>query len=325
MTTPGPDESFLYLPDSVLGTLGIGTADIVGAIEAAVAGQAANAVWTAPKAALMPGDGRYMMTTLSVADEPGVTVVKSVMVSPDNPSRGLPGINGAILVTDARTGLLRAVVGANWVTAVRTAGLSAVAATRLADPASRSIAFVGCGVQALSHLDAFCDIFPIAEIRAVGRGRANAERLCDAARAKGLSATVETDARAALETADIVVSSITLDYTIAPFLDARWLKPGAFAAITDLAIPWHPEGMPAFGTVVIDDREQEAASPKPMIAPDLISADLTDIATGRIAVAHDPSRPSAFVFRGIAIGDLAVTALALERAEAAGAGIRVAP
>ncbi len=59
------------------------------------------------------------------------------------------------MVMDGQTGLLRAVLEANWVTAVRTAALSMVAARRLPDPNAETVAFVGAGVQARSHLAAF--------------------------------------------------------------------------------------------------------------------------------------------------------------------------
>ncbi|MCW3783821.1 ornithine cyclodeaminase family protein [Defluviimonas salinarum] len=313
----------VYLSDRVLDGLGISTADVVAAVERAVLARTEERLWTAPKTAVMPGDGRYMMATLAAADEPGVIVVKSVMVAPDNAARGLPGINGAILILDSVTGVLKAVMDANWVTAVRTAALSAVVARRLADPEAQSVAFVGCGVQAHSHLAAFAELFPLREIRAVGRGRAKVDTLCDAARGLGLEAHA-LDAREALDGVDLVVSSITLDYSVAPFLDARWLKPGAFATITDLAIPWEPAGMPAFDTVIIDDRVQEAESARPMVEPGLIAGDLTEMIGGRIAAGFAPDRRAAFVFRGLAVGDFALAALAYESAVASGAGTRVA-
>ncbi len=318
------DTGFLWLSDDTLSRLGITTSEIVACIEAAVAAKSRGALWATPKAALLPGDGRYMMATLTAGDSPPFVAVKTVMVSPGNPSRGLAAINGAILLLDSTTGLMRAVLGANWVTAVRTAGLSAVVARRLADPASGVAAFIGCGVEARSHLDAFADLFPLRQIRAYGRGRPNIDRLCAAAEARGLESSVSADARAALEGADIVVTSITLDYSVKPFLDARWLKPGAFAAITDLAIPWAPDGMTAFDPVIVDDLEQEAASAKPMVRPELIAGDLAGLVSGTVRRAFAPEGRSAFVFRGIGLGDYAVASLACERAEAIGAGIRIA-
>ncbi len=315
-------DGFLYLPDAALEDMHVPPSEIADAIEDALRAKAENRLHVAPKSALLPGEGRYMMSTLAVGDD-GLTVVKQVSVSPGNPDRGLPAINGAIMVLDAETGLLRAVLGANWITAHRTAALSAVAARRLADPGSATVAFVGCGVQAQSHLSAFRDLFPLERAFAVGRGQANVDAFCDFAENQGLEAAPATPEQA-LRDADIVVTSVTLDYTIEPFLDAGWLKPGAFAAITDLCIPWQPDGMAAFGTVVVDDMEQERQSEKPMLPADRIAGDLTDLVTGKLA-ARNPAKPAAFAFRGIALGDYAAAALALRKAEATGAGQRIAP
>ena len=316
-------HDFLHLPDSVLDALGITPGEAADAIEDVLAAKSEGRFHTAPKTAILPGGGRYMMSTLSVGDD-GLTILKTVSVSPDNAARGLAAINGAILVLDAETGLLRAVLGANWVTAVRTAALSAVAARRLADPASESVGFIGCGVQARSHLEAFAEMFPLKRISAYGRGAANRDRLCSAAESMGLAAEAAETPEAVLRTSDLIVTSITLDYTIEPFLDAAWLKPNAFAAITDLAIPWKDNSLGAFGTIVVDDLEQEKEAERPMVPYEMIAGDLTGLASGSVRAA-DQSKPSAFVFRGIALGDYAVAALAYRRAEADGKGLRILP
>ena len=307
-------RDFLYLSDETLAGLGITATDVVDSIETTLRAQAEGKVWAAPKASILPGDGRYMMATLAASDTPRIIAVKSVMVSPRNPARGLAGINGAIMLLDSETGLLLAVMDANWVTAVRTAGLSAVVAKRLANPQSTSVAFVGCGVQAHSHLDAFAELFPLTEVRAFGRGRANVDKLCQAAREKGLDAKASASPREALEGADLIVSSITLAYDVAPFLDARWLKPGAFAAMTDLAIPWMPQGMTAFDSIIIDDMEQEAAMEKPMVDRALVSGDMTGLVTGSVSADFSADKCSAFVFRGVAVGDFALASLAYAKA-----------
>lgn len=301
----------LMLDDTALSALGITNSEIVNAIEEAVGAMRKGHVSAAPKASVIAPDGRYMMATLSASDDLGVIAVKAVMVNDRNKAKGLPGINGGIMLLDAETGLLKAVIGANWVTAVRTAGLSAVAAKRLADPKSSKIALIGTGVQAESHLRAFSEMFPLTRVSAFGRGSAGIERTNSVADELGLS--FETgDPQACLHGADIVVSSVTLDYSIEPFLDARWLKAGAFASITDLGIPWFNEGQSAFGRIFVDDLEQERAMEKPMIAPELISGELADLVVD--GGAFDPDKRAVFIFRGIAVGDLAVAALAYKRA-----------
>ena len=316
-------DDFLVLSDETLAALGVSVAEIVDVIEAAILGEASGTIWTAPKSAVLPGDGRYMMSTLSTSDEPDATIVKSVMVSPRNPERGLPGVEGNIILQDSETGRLRAVMEAGWVTAVRTAGLSAVVARRIANPQSKTMAFIGCGVQARSHLDIFAELFPLTEVRAFGRGQANIDRLCREAQDKGLTAKACETPREALEQADLVVSSVTFTFDREPFADARWLPPGAFAAITDIAAPWIIEGMPAFGTVIIDDQEQERVSQKKMVDPELVRGDLRGLIAGGAGLTFDPRKRSAFIFRGLAIGDFAVAGLAYERARTAGKGTRV--
>jgi ornithine cyclodeaminase/alanine dehydrogenase len=316
-------DGFLLLSDERLASLDLSVIEIADTVEQAIRDEAAGTIWTTPKSAVLPGDGRYMMTTLSTSDQPGLTVVKSVMVSPRNPSRGLPGVEGNIILQDSETGRLRAVMEAGWVTAVRTAGLSAVVARRMANPASEKIAFIGAGVQARSHLDAFEALFPLKEIRAFGRGKANIDHLCRLAEKKGLNTRVCATPREAVEDADLVVSSVTLSFDIQPFVDATWLKPGVFASITDLAAPWIADSMQAFDTVVIDDEAQERASPKKMVNEDLIGGDLKSLVTGNSGLTFDAEKRNAFIFRGLAIGDFAVSCLAYEHACAAQKGQRV--
>lgn len=311
------------LSDDTLGGLGLTAPDIVDAIEQAITAEARGDILTNPKSALLPGDGRYMMTTLATGDHPNLTIVKSVMVSPRNPARGRPGVDGVLLVQDSETGQMLAVMQAGWITAMRTAGLSGVAARRLAHPQSRQIAFIGSGVQARSHLTTFAALFPLTGISVFGRGQGNIDHLCAMARDMGLSTRVCDTPRTAVEEADLIVSSVTLTYGIDPFIDARWLKPGAFAAITDLALPWMPDSMSAFGAVFIDSTAQETSSPQKMVSPDLVTGDLLALLNGSVPTVLAAADRRAFIFRGIAIGDFALARLALLRARSAGVGAQI--
>jgi len=134
-----------------------------------------------------------------------------------------------------------------------------------------------------------------------------------------MKAVASATAREAVEEADIVVTSITLLPDPVPFLDARWLKPGVFATITDLATSWLHGTMAAFERIVIDDLEQEAKMSKPMVAPSLVAGDLSGLVAGEISGRASGEERSAFVFRGLAVGDLALAALAYQRAKSAGA------
>ncbi|MCL4296764.1 MAG: ornithine cyclodeaminase family protein [Anaerolineae bacterium] len=303
-----------YLSQATLQALALTTDEVVESIERLIRGQSQARAWNAPKAVIQPPDGRYMMATLSAADDPPFLAMKSLIFNPRNRERGLPDINAVVILLDSDTGIPLAVMDGNWVTAVRTAGLSAVAAKRLARPDASVAAFIGCGVQAQSHLQAFAALFPLQEIRAFGRGSANRDALCQAAEKLGLAAVASETAREAVQDADLVITSVTFSPQLAPFLDARWLQPGAFATMTDQAASWVADGMPAFNRIIIDDLEQEAQMPKPLVDPALVAGDLTGLVNGDIPGRRSADEKAAFVFRGLALGDLAVAALAYQRA-----------
>ena len=308
-----------YLSRSVLERLAITTHEAIDSIEQLILGQRRGQVWCAPKVVVLPGDDRYIMATLAVADEPRVVATKSLVLNPRNRDRGISVINSLVTLLDSETGLPLAIVEGNWVTARRTAGLSAIAAKRLARPNSASIAFIGCGVEARSHLDAFCDLFPVREIRAFGRGTENRDALCRVAEARGLTAIASKTAQEAVDRRRPHRDLGDPGAQSRPFLDARWLKPGAFLTSTDLALPWVAEGMGAFQRIVIDDLEQEAKMSKPMVSPALVVGDLSGLVSGEIAGRAGAEERTAFVFRGLAVGDLALAALAYRRAKTSGA------
>ena len=311
-------DTLPYLSAAVLDRLTISTSDIVGEIERQIEGQKRGEVWCAPKATVLPGDDRYIMATLGVATEPRLIATKSLVVNERNAARGLPTLNSLITLLDAETGLPLALVDGNWVTVKRTAGLSAVAARRLARSESTVAAFIGCGAQARGHLEAFADLFPLREIRAFGRGASNRDALCQLARSRGLAAIPSETAQAAVDGADIVVTTLPLVPAPVPFLDARWLRSGSFVAMVDLALPWLPETMASFDRIVIDDLAQEAAMVKPMIKPELVAGDLTGLVCGDVPGRQSASERTTFAFRGMAVGDLAVSGLCYVRAKASG-------
>src|SRR5690242_18146057 len=77
----------------------------------------------------------------------GYAILKWVTSFPDNPSRGLPVVAGALLVSSADTGELLAILDTAAVTSLRTGAAAAVSAQALARPSATTAAIVGCGVN----------------------------------------------------------------------------------------------------------------------------------------------------------------------------------
>jgi ornithine cyclodeaminase/alanine dehydrogenase len=121
-------DAIPYFSEETLAGLDITTGEVIESIEALIRGRALETVWSAPKAVILPTDGRYMMAALAAMDNPSLLAVKTVVLNPRNSDRGLPQINGLVTMLDSETGLPVAIMDGNWITAVRTAGISAVAA-----------------------------------------------------------------------------------------------------------------------------------------------------------------------------------------------------
>ena len=302
-----------HLDAQALAEMDIAIGDVVERIEALIRAQAAGRAWSAPKATFETSDGRYAMNTMAAAADPPYLITKSLLLNPRNPDAGHPLMNAIITVQDAESGAPQATMDGNWVTAVRTAALSVTAAKRLARPGAATVAFLGCGVQARHHLQALAEYYPLREVRAFGRGLANIERLCALVRDKGLAARIATTAEEALSDADIVISSITRDPATAPFIDANWLTPGTFAALTDLGAQWLPEPLAGFDTLIVDDLAQERAMKKRLVAEEQVSGDLAGLVLGKAQARQADAERTAFLFRGHALGDFAMASLVAQR------------
>jgi ornithine cyclodeaminase/alanine dehydrogenase-like protein (mu-crystallin family) len=313
-------KTILYLSETTLSELNISTEEAVGAIEELFPARAAGTVWSAPKSVITPPDGRLMMTTLAASEEPAIMSVKSLVLNGRNNEQGLPSINSLITVLDSITGVPLAIMDGNWITAIRTACLSAIAAKRLARPASAAVAFIGCGVQAQRHLIDFAALFPLREVHLFGRGQDNINALRDSAEALGLSVVICNEARAAVAAGDIVISSISTAPQQAPFLDARWLKPGAFAASVDVGGPWLQQSLSVLDQIIIDDLEQETGMAKKMVTNATIDGDLAGLISGAVSGRKNDTERTAFIFRAHPLGDLALASLALKKAAAGNQG-----
>lgn len=308
------NEQIPYLNEDQLSSLGITTNEIIESIETLISCAENQSAWSAPKAVILPDDGRYMMAALAATDEPPLLAVKTIVLNPDNPDKGLPQINGLVTMLDSSSGLPVAILDGKWVTAVRTAGLSATAAKYMARKDSSVAAFIGCGVQAKSHLHAFADLFPLKEIRLFGRGQSNIDSLREDAINRKLSTVVCGSGEEAITGADLIVSSVTFSANMVPFLDANWLKPGSFSAITDLTAPWNKGSLSVLDLITIDDLEQEAALPNKLVPPEFVTGDLSGLVLRKFTGRDKDSDRNAFIFRGHAMGDLALSILAYQRA-----------
>jgi ornithine cyclodeaminase len=93
----------------------------------------------------------------------GVLAIKAVSIFPENQDLGLPLIHAAVLVLDAQTGRLIALIEGGSLTAIRTGAASGAATDLLAREDSKIVTVFGAGVQARTQLQAVCEVRTIRE------------------------------------------------------------------------------------------------------------------------------------------------------------------
>jgi ornithine cyclodeaminase len=129
----------------------------------------------------------------------------AIKVSPgffDNPKRGIPSLNGLMILFSATTGLVEAVFLDNgYLTDLRTAAAGAVAARHLAPKVVTTCGVIGTGVQARLQVEAARLVRPFDQVLVWGRDADKA-----AACAADLANTLGVSARPAATPAELLAS-----------------------------------------------------------------------------------------------------------------------
>lgn len=143
-----------------------------------------------------------------------------------NPEKGLPVGNGLMLVFEAGTGRLRAILFDNgYLTELRTAAAGAVAAKYLAKNRIEKVAVIGSGVQARFQLRALSAVREFGEVKVWSRNPENVKRYVEEMKREfpGVGFYEARSAEEAVSGADLVVTATP---SRQPIVRAEWLEPG---------------------------------------------------------------------------------------------------
>lgn len=150
---------------------------------------------------------------------------KVITVFPDNHGKHLPSHQGFVSLFDSTTGQLEAIIDGKKITSIRTAAVSAVATKLLATPDAATLAILGTGEQARSHIEAMLLVRPIRHIKVWGPSAERAQKLKEETESKyNVSVEAASSVEDAVRDADIVC---TVTAATTPIVSADWFKEGA--------------------------------------------------------------------------------------------------
>ena len=123
-------------------------------------------------------DGNSFGLMPVAANAPPVFGLKAISLFPENPTSGLPAIQGFVSLFDQETGEPKAIIDGVSITAIRTAASSGLATRELARRDVRTHGILGTGVQAVAHAEAILSVRPDIEQTYIwGRSRVKAREL----------------------------------------------------------------------------------------------------------------------------------------------------
>lgn len=167
--------------------------------------------------------GSSMLSRAAFIDGLGYAA-KVETVFAGNGARGLPSVQGSVLLFDTETGSVRAIIESRLVTEYKTAGDSALGAKFLARPDSRHLVIVGAGAVARSLVQAYSAIFPnLEQISIWARRPEQAKALVGSLGKSEIHLAAVVDLKTAVQGADII-SSATMAGE--PILCGDWIQPG---------------------------------------------------------------------------------------------------
>ena len=231
--------------------------------------------------------------------------LKFVSLFQKNEGTRLPTVMATVLLVDPQTGEPLALVDGTFLTAMRTAAVSAAVADAIAPRAASVLAILGSGVEAATHLEAIRSIRTIREVRIWSRTPAHAAAFADRHGAKAMSA------EQAVRGADIIVCATATHTAV---LLGAWLKPGAFVASIGAPSPtWREVDDAAMANVVVvDSRDASLAEAGDVIqSRATIYAEVGEIFAGTKQV---PAGATViFKSNGLAVEDVVAAQLVVER------------
>jgi ornithine cyclodeaminase/alanine dehydrogenase-like protein (mu-crystallin family) len=289
--------------------------ECVEAVERAMRGVSAGNV-VMPLRQFMPlpsGEGRLAWMPGYLGD-PECFGIKLLSLFPGNPRVGLSSHVGLYVLYEATHGCPLAILEASALTAIRTAAASVVATRALARPDSRTLAVIGTGEEARSHLDAFQAVQPFERVLVWGRNPAATRELAEYALGAGCARVeMAPSVAAAAAEADVIC---TVTGAQEPLLFGSDVRKGTHLCLVGASVPSSREvdddlvAMSRYfvdyrGSAMVQAGELLDAIKAGRVTEAHILGEIGDVLSGAVAGRRSADEVTVYKSLGVAAQDLA--------------------
>ena len=271
-----------------------------------------------------PNSDASAVLVMSAWQPGGLFGCKIVSIWPGNNAIGKPAVSAAYVAMSCEDGSVLALIDGTELTLRRTAAAAALAAHKLARPASQRLVVLGCGALALPMVEAHRAVFALSDVVIWGRQLAKAQAVVDTLARAGIAARAESDLQRALAEADIAVAVTTATQA---FIPPAWVRPGTHLGLVGAFTLEMAEAEPALlvgARLFADNREAVLqkggevlqALQRGLILESDIRAELAELVDAARPAAGRLTDSDVTVFKsvGFAALDLIAADLVLQRA-----------
>lgn len=282
-----------------------------------------------------PNSGLTIFMPAFVDDAEGQALaVKIVSLFDKNPKRGLPFIHAGVLVLNAETGAVEALLEGGSLTAIRTGAGAGAATDVLARKGAKTVAIFGAGVQARTQLLAACEVRDIETVWVYDSNPAQVDKFIAEIMGQGrIPRTVRAahnSTEAVLE-ADIISTATTSKVPV--FIDSD-LKPGVHingVGSYTLDMQEIPTETVARSRVVVDSRNAALVESGDIANPlkkgklkETAITEIGEVISGKQSGRSSSDQITVFKSVGVAVQDAMAAQLAVQNARKLGLGTEVA-
>jgi ornithine cyclodeaminase/alanine dehydrogenase len=235
--------------------------------------------------------------------------IKWVSGYPGNREHGFPQIIGILILNDMKTGVPKCVMDATWITAVRTAAVSALTAKFCARKDASVLGIIGCGVQGKYNLLALKEVLPnLTKIKVMDINNETAQRYKDELENQtDLNIEIYKSIEEVAKGSDIILTAT--QRLSKPFIRNEWFEAGSLGIGLEASRAWYGDAILTADKFITDSWEQTqnyhiqgafpAGLPKSYI-------ELGDIVSGKCQGREKKSERIIAINIGIACSDIIV-------------------
>lgn len=317
---------FIYLSQKDILNVNMDIEQVIDLVEKGLIEHGYARVENPPKPGIHSKPDSFIHAMPSYLKEYNLGGLKWVSGYPSNREKDLPSIMGVLILNDMETGAPMCIMDCGWITAVRTAAVTAITAKYCKAKLTENVTIIGAGVQGRHNLIALKKVIPgIKKARVYDIVADAAIKLKnDFEEPLGVEITVCDNPESACRGANIIVTGTQKLKN--PIVKNEWFPVGCIGFGLENSRAWYGDAILGADKFITDDWEQTVSFSKQGAFPDGLPnlyAELGKIVSGHLPGRHNEDERIIAISIGLALEDMMVANEIYRRAKEQKIGVNL--